>query len=118
MSNAIVHHVSARFTLTVDDQVYAQPLVAANVLIDHQYRNVVYIATVNNSVYAFDGDDGRPYWRRNFSAPGLRPPLASDMTGACGGGYQDFSGNIGIVGTPVIDAAPQTIYFVPRGTRA
>src|SRR5947207_11941382 len=115
-SNVNVQQFGALFTLTVDDQVYAQPLVAANVLIDNQYRNVVYVATVNNSVYAFDGDDGRLYWRRNFSAPGLRPPLASDMTGACGGGYQDFSGNIGIVGTPVIDAASQTMYFVARST--
>src|SRR2546427_8432642 len=30
--------------------------------------------------------------------------------------YQDFSGNIGIVGTPVIDAARGTMYFVARST--
>src|SRR2546428_12012449 len=38
------------------------------------------------------------------------------MTGACGGTYTNFSGNIGIVGTPVIDAARETMYFVARST--
>ena len=34
------------------------------------------------------------------------------MTGACGGGYTDFSGNMGIVGTPVIDFTTNTMYVV------
>jgi len=46
----------------------------------------------------------------------MRPPRNADMTGACSGSYQDFSGNIGIVGTPVIDAATGTMYFVARNT--
>ena len=36
------------------------------------------------------------------------------MIGACGGNYRDFSGNIGIVGTPVIDSATNTLYVVAR----
>jgi hypothetical protein len=115
-SNVNVAHFGALFSLAVDDHVYAQPLVVANVAIGNGYRNVVYIATVNNTVYAFDGDNGRLYWKRNFTAAGMRPPKASDMTGACGGNYVNFSGNIGIVGTPVIDAARQTMYFVSRST--
>src|SRR2546430_8331143 len=46
----------------------------------------------------------------------MRPPRNTDMTGACGGTYTNFSGNIGIVGTPVIDAARGTMYFVARST--
>src|SRR2546430_17023236 len=46
----------------------------------------------------------------------MRPPRNTDMTGACGGTYTNFSRNIGIVGTPVIDAARGTMYFVPRST--
>jgi hypothetical protein len=117
-SNVNVAHFGALFSLAVDDQVYAQPLVVANVVIggSNGYRNVVYVATVNNTVYAFDGDNGRLYWRRNFTAPGMRPPHATDMTGACGGNYINFSGNIGIVGTPVIDSASRIIYFVARST--
>jgi len=106
------------FTLDVDDQVYAQPLVVGSVSISGKSHNVVYVATVNNSVYAFDGDDGTLYWHKNFSASGMRAPKNTDMTGACGGGYQDFSGNIGIVGTPVIDSASQVMYFVARSTNS
>jgi len=104
------------FTLSVDDQVYAQPLVFGNLTISGAKHNVVFIATVNNSVYAFDSDAGTMFWHKNYSAAGMRAPKNTDMTGACGGQYQDFSGNIGIVGTPVIDSASQTMYFVARST--
>jgi len=115
-SNVNVQQFGKVFTLTVDDQTYAQPLVVGHLLISGGYHNVVYIATVNNTVYAFDGDNGTLYWRKSFTASGMRPPRNTDMTGACGGSYQDFSGNIGIVGTPVIDSARGTIYFVARST--
>jgi hypothetical protein len=104
------------FALVVDDQVYAQPLVAGHVSIGGGDHNIVFVATVNNTVYAFDGDDGTLYWQKNFTAPGMRPPQHTDMTGACSGSYTDFSGNIGIVGTPVIDAATATMYVVARST--
>jgi hypothetical protein len=115
-SNVNVQQFGAVFTLPVDDQVYAQPLVVGHVSVGGGYHNVVYVATVNNTLYAYDGDNGQLYWQGSFTAPGMRPPTHSDMTGACGGSYQDFSGNIGIVGTPVIDAARGTLYFVARST--
>ena len=115
-SNVTVQRFGAVFTLPVDDQVYAQPLVVGHVAVGDGYHNVVYIATVNNTVYAYDGDNGNLYWQRSVTAPGMRPPTRTDMTGACGGSYQDFSGNIGIVGTPVIDAARGTMYFVARSS--
>lgn len=102
------------FSLPVDDQIYAQPLVVSNVNISNNYCNVVYIATVNNTIYAFDADSAQLYWKKNFTQPGMRPPKNTDMTGACSGNYQDFSGNIGIVGTPVIDSLSHTMYFVAR----
>src|SRR6266513_432733 len=115
-SNVNVQQFGAVFTLRVDDQVYAQPLVVGHVSVGGGDRNVVYIATVNNTLYAYDGDDGTLYWQRSVTAPGMRPPSNTDMTGACGGTYTNFSGNIGIVGTPVIDAARGTMYFVARST--
>jgi outer membrane protein assembly factor BamB len=115
-TNVNVQQFGEVFTFAVDDQLYAQPLVVGHVSIGGGLHNVVYVATVNNTLYAFDGDDGTLYWQKNFTAPGMRPPKNSDMTGACGGSYQDFSGNIGIVGTPVIDAGRGTIYFVARST--
>jgi hypothetical protein len=106
------------FTLAVDDQVYAQPLVVGHVNIGGGDHNVVFVATVNNTLFAFDGDNGTLYWQKNFTAPGMRPPTHADMTGACNGSYTDFSGNIGIVGTPVIDPGTGTMYFVARSTIA
>ena len=115
-SNVNAQQFGKLFTLPVDDQVYAQPLVAGKITIDNGLHNVVYIATVNNTVYAYDGDTGKLYWQRNFTAPGMRPPKNTDLTGACGGAYADFSGRFGIVGTPVIDPAKHTMYFVSRST--
>ncbi|HEX9129586.1 MAG TPA: hypothetical protein VF850_10510 [Gemmatimonadaceae bacterium] len=115
-SNVNAQQFGEVFTLPVDDQVYAQPLVRGHVLIGDSYHNVVLVATVNNTVYAFDGDDGTLFWQKNFTAPGMRPPQHTDMTGACSGSYTDFSGNIGIVGTPVIDAVTGTMFFVARST--
>jgi len=103
------------FTLSVDDEVYAQPLVFSNLTIGAVKHNVVFIATVNNSVYAYDGDNGSLIWRKNFTVSSMRPPTNEDMTGGCNP-YTDFTRNIGIVGTPVIDSLSKIIYFVARST--
>lgn len=108
-----------RFYCPVDDQIYAQPLVVAGVTIGGVPRTVVLVATVNNSLYAFDADtaaaqQATPLWQRNLNTPGYRAIRNTDMTGACGGRYLDFSGNMGIVGTPVVDSATQTMYVVHR----
>ncbi len=113
-SNVNVRQFGTVFKATVDDQLYAQPLVAGNIIIGGKKRNVVYAATVNNTIYAIDGDSGTVYWSKNYTPASQRPPKNTDMTGACGGNYNDFSGNMGIVGTPVIDSATQLMYFVAR----
>lgn len=108
------------FSREVDDQIYAQLLIKSNVSIpDKGIKNVVFVATVNNSVYAFDADskeETAPYWQVNLTPSGSRAVRNTDMTGACYGNYQDFSGNIGIVGTPVIDSTSGTLYVVARST--
>jgi outer membrane protein assembly factor BamB len=104
------------FSLPVDDQVYAQPLVVGNLAIGGGTHNVVFIATVNNTVYAYDGDNGTLYWKKNYTVAGMRPPNPQDMASGWCSPYTDFTSNIGIVGTPVIDSASQTIYFVARST--
>ena len=81
-------------------------------------RNVVYVATNNDSVYAFDADDpaaSAPLWRVNYTNPaaGIVPVSRTDVGQACGT-YVDFAGNIGIAGTPAIDPPSQTMYFVTR----
>jgi len=104
------------FSLAVDDQTYAQPLVVGNLTLGSGTHNVVFIATVNNTVYAFDADNGTPYWHKNFTVNGMRPTAAADMNSSWCTPYTDFYKNIGIVGTPVIDSVAQTMYFVARST--
>ena len=95
------------FSVVLDGQVYAQPLYVSNVKIPNQgTRNVVYLATMNNSVYALDADNaGNQYWKANFGTPVKPADLGAD-------GNITFS--IGILGTPVIDLSTNTIYFVSR----
>ncbi|MBS1542195.1 MAG: T9SS type A sorting domain-containing protein [Bacteroidetes bacterium] len=105
------------FSRPVDDQIYAQPLLMRHVNIPGKGNpNVVFVATVNNSIYAFDADSARvtsPYWQLNLSPSGARAVKNTDMNPYCGA-YNDFSGNMGIVGTPVIDTLANTIYVVVK----
>jgi Carbohydrate binding module (family 6) len=99
------------FKVTVDDEVYATPLYVPNLTVNGATHNVVFAATVNNTVYAFDADEGgAALWSRNFGTPTNHTQVGH--SGDCAGGYNDFQGNIGIVGTPVIDESSDTMYFV------
>jgi len=109
------------YTLPVDDQIYAQPLIMTNVsILGRGSHNLLIVATVNDSVYAYDADNStvtQPYWRDSFiSPPNIVPPNISDedAVGAGGGNYHDFAGSFGIVGTPVIDPVNHTLYVVVR----
>ena len=106
------------FTDALDDKVFAQPLVASGVSMPVGTRDVVFVATTNNTVYAFDADSVRtagPFWKTSLTPSGTRPPRNTDLTPPlCGGAYNDFSGNMGIVGTPVIDKTAGTLYVVSR----
>jgi hypothetical protein len=108
------------YTRQVDDQIYAQPLIATNITITGAgTHNLVIVATVNDTIYAFDADNPAatvPYWQTSFLDANSVPPSNTDLgsAGACGFNYRDFSGHMGIVGTPVIDPATGTIYLVVR----
>src|SRR5689334_15795468 len=58
------------FSRVVDDQIYAQPLVATNVnLGTNGIHNLVIVCTVNDSIYAFDADNAAvatPYWQKSY----------------------------------------------------
>ena len=109
-------------SLSVDDQVYAQPLIARNVTIGGFTGSVLFAATVNNTLYAFNADDvsyGAPLWQISLNPAGEHAPqvkeLKDDNYGApCGGNYQDISGRFGIIGTPVIDTNTNTLYVATK----
>ena len=100
-----------KFTRPLDGQTFAQPLYVPNVSIPGQgTHNVVYVATENDSVYAFDADGTpkRPLWQRDFtnSAQGITAVPCADIP-ACPVGPV-----AGITGTPVIGSASKTLYVV------
>jgi outer membrane protein assembly factor BamB len=75
----------------LDEDIYTEPLV---------FNGVVYVATLNDTVYALSQIDGSIMWSKHLGTPQT-------------GGWQ--CGNIsptGILGTPVIDTALNRIYAV------
>ena len=109
-------HFKKMFTgnVNLDSWAPAQPLYVANVTIGGTVHNVVYVATLNNSIYAFDADNGTELWMQNYGPPTSFVPLCHDSA------YQTSpSLGAGIIGTPVIDPVAGTIYFVAKtGTGA
>lgn len=105
--NVDARHFGMLFKRVVDDQLYTQPLVATGVRVGGGWHDVVYATTVNNSVYAFDANDpgaAQPLWHVNFGA-------AADLHDA-DFGCTDINGKMGIIGTPVIDAAKTALFVV------
>ncbi|WP_158822825.1 hypothetical protein [Granulicella sp. S156] len=95
------------FKRVVDDQLYTQPLVVTNVTVGGGTHDIVYVTTVNNSVYAFDANDTEataPIWHVNFGTPAN---LHSANFGCL-----DINGKMGIIGTPVIDKTRGVLYVV------
>jgi len=96
------------FTSGVDGIIDAQPLLLSAVSIPSQgTHNVMFAVTENDSVYAFDADNGNQLWHVSLLQSGESP---SDDHGC-----RQISPQIGITSTPVIDRAigPNgTIYVV------
>jgi len=114
-SNVNGNQFGLLFKLGVDDQVWASPLYVAGISIGGATHNVVYVATANNSVFAFDADrGGTALWSRNFNNGGRPTDHTEVGTGGFCNPYVDMVGHIGIIGTPVIDSSTNTMYFVAR----
>jgi Bacterial Ig-like domain (group 2)/Abnormal spindle-like microcephaly-assoc'd, ASPM-SPD-2-Hydin/PQQ-like domain len=97
------------FSYAVDGQIYAQPLYVDGVNIPGQgYHDVVYVATENDTVYAFDADGlaSVPLWQDSFidASSGV-----TTLKGNCAIGPQ-----WGITATPVIDPTTGTLYVTAK----
>ncbi len=102
------------FSYPVDGMMYAQPLYVQGVTINGAAHNVVYAATENDSVYAFDADSAalnpNPLWKTAFT----KPPSVVAMPCTQNDTYCNVYPIIGITGTPAINLANQSIYVIAR----
>jgi hypothetical protein len=92
----------------LDGQIYAQPLYVQGLTISNKTRNVIYVCTEHNGVYAFDADDAaasNALWHVN-----LGPSVPSSDLNNCG----DLAPEVGITATPVIDLVGGTIYVAAK----
>jgi uncharacterized protein (TIGR03437 family) len=92
-------------TFPVDGQVFAQPLYVSGVAIGGVTYNVLYVATMHNGIFAFNADTPQtatPLWQVN-----LGPTVPSGLFN-----FTDILPEIGILGTPAIDATKQVLYVV------
>src|SRR4051812_10725263 len=100
------------YSYQVDGPVYAQPLYMSGITVNGARRNVVYVATMNDKVYAFDADSpsSTPLWQRDFTNPPSVTAVA--MKDVLPVNTGNIIGNIGVQGTPVISG--NTMYLVAR----
>jgi uncharacterized protein (TIGR03437 family) len=99
------------YSFPVDGEVYTQPLYVAGVKVPGKgTRNVLYVATMHNTVFAFDADatlGTAALWSTNFG-PAVNPHDFDLINFS----YTDILNEVGILGTPVIDPSSGTLYAV------
>jgi PQQ-like domain len=83
------------FDQPVQGQIYAQPLVADGTLL---------VATEDNRVYGMNPQSGALDWERDFGTPWNTSDVGCSLP----------SPHAGVTGTPVIDAASETVYFLSK----
>jgi hypothetical protein len=109
--------------VVVDGQIYGQPLYIHQLLVSGgSYHNMAFVATENNSVYAIDTDTGMIIAQKNLNAVkhgGTTTETAvpyTDLPLDEGAPCTNIVPEVGITGTPVIDASvtPPVLYVVSK----
>lgn len=89
------------FSPSLQGEIYGQPLYVPRLSIMGSTRDVLFVATQGNNVYALDADTGAELWRTNLG------PTVSRTQQSCGN-----IATIGVTSTPVIDPVSRTLYVV------
>jgi hypothetical protein len=111
--------------ISLDGQVYAQPLLKANVNVTRLdpsstasagIHNVLYVATQHATLYALDAETGQLLWKDTFlnvvdptsatPTSGVTPVPTTDVVNTA-----DVAPEIGILATPTIDPVTGTMYL-------
>lgn len=110
------------FSCPVDGAIYTQPLWVPRLRAQGRLRNVVFVATEHDSLYAFDAD-ARPCerlwkvslidWRHGGLGGEATVPSGVDHH-LIGQFYGDITPEVGVTGTPVIDPGTDTLYVVSK----
>src|SRR5690242_7294215 len=103
-TNVVPYGFGKLFEYGVTGHVYAQPLYVNGLNIPGKgTRNVLFIATMHNDLYAFDADDSlqstNVLWHVKL---GPSVPLPDPNIGKACGTYNDIQIEIGILSTPFI----------------
>jgi PQQ-like domain len=115
-ANVVWTQFGKLFSYPVDGAIVGQALYLSGVSIPNKgVHNVVYVATMNDTVYAFDADtntgaNALPLWSKRVLAYGAVPmPISLQKGGNVTGWTQ-----VGVVSTPVIDASTGTLYVLAK----
>ena len=93
------------FTFHTDGEIYAQPLYVSNLAIAGGTHNVVFVASMLNTIYALDADTGTELWSQNFGSPIIPEDVENDQN-------ISWAAGLGILSTPGIDPTTNIMYFV------
>ena len=94
--------VKTLLTLRTDDpRIEAQPLYVSELTIGATTHNVIYQASMSNTLYAWDADTGELIWEKNLGEP-INGTQAID--------FHNINKKWGILSTPVIDRTKGVLY--------
>jgi hypothetical protein len=115
-SNVNKNSFGKLFEQPVDGAIVGQALYLPKLRIPNKgVHNTVFVATMHDSVYAFDADsnvgaDANPLWHRSFLSAGVNTvPIKMQGCGATTGWSE-----VGILSTMAIDPVARTLYVVAK----
>ncbi|MGB6691425.1 MAG: hypothetical protein WBE76_26620 [Terracidiphilus sp.] len=106
--NSSANQFHKQFIMRVDGKIEGSPVYLSNVQIAGGTHNVLYVATMHNTVFAFDADTGAQLSARWLGTPVTGPDLSHIKP-------TTIHTEWGILSTPAIDMATGTLYVVRWG---